>query len=174
MDRQTLLVNTTCSLKFLEEYANRQTQLWKVLRKYHNLPDEVDDLHSYFESFKSTIETDFMHLKEATSWNVQNIQTSLNIQQTYSSTLCTHINNIYNRLSELEKQIQHHCMYPHPNDTVQINTPEYNSDIDGDNQPNTHNSRVTISVQGTFLVLSLLKSESTVIKYTSRVLHIRG
>ena len=98
-DRQTLLVNTAHSLKFLEEYADRQTQLWKVLQKYHNLPDEVDDLHSHFESFKSTIETDFKHLKEATSWNVQNIQTSLNIQQTYSSTLCTHVNNIYNRLS---------------------------------------------------------------------------
>ena len=40
-------------------------------------------------------------------------------------------------------------MYPHQTDTVQINAPEYNPDIDGDNQPNTHNSRVTISVQGT-------------------------
>ena len=50
---------------------------------------------------------------------------------------------------ELEKQIQHHCMYPHQTDTVQINAPEYNPDIDGDIQPNTHNSRVTVSVQGT-------------------------
>ena len=71
------------------------------------------------------------------------------MQQTYSSTLCTHVNNIYNRLSELEKQIQHHCMYPHQTDTVQIYALEYNPDIDRDNQPNTHNSRVTISVQGT-------------------------
>ena len=140
MDRQTLLVNTAHCLKFLKEYANRQTQLWKVLQKYHNLPDKVDDLHSHFESFKSTIETDFKHLKEAMSRNMQNIQTFLNIQQTYSSTLCTHVNNIYNRLSELEKQIQHHYMYPHQTDTVQINAPEYDSDIDGDNQPNTHNS----------------------------------
>ena len=106
VDRQTLLVNTACSLKFLEEYADRQPQIWKVLQKYHNLPDKVDDLHSHFESFKSTIETDFKHLKEAMSQNVQNIQTSLNIQQTYSSTLCTHVNNIYNRLSELQKHIQ--------------------------------------------------------------------
>ena len=30
-DRQTLLVNTTHSLKFLEEYTNRQAQVWKVL-----------------------------------------------------------------------------------------------------------------------------------------------
>ena len=67
MDRQTLLVNTAGSLKFLEEYADRQAQVWKVVQKYHNLPDEVDNLHSHFESFKSTIETDFKHLKEATS-----------------------------------------------------------------------------------------------------------
>ena len=60
-----------------------------------------------------------------------------------------HINNIYNRLSELQKQIQQHCMYPHQTDTVQINAPEYNLDIDRDNQPNTHNSRVAVSVQGT-------------------------
>ena len=149
VNRQTLLVNIAHSLKFLKEYTNRQAQVWKVLQKYHNLPDEVDDLQSDFESFKSTIEIDFKHLKEAMSQNVQNIQTSLNIQQTYSSTLCTHINNIYNRLSELQKQIQHHCMYPHQTDTVQINAPEYDPDIDGDNQPNTHNSQVTVSVQGT-------------------------
>ena len=40
-------------------------------------------------------------------------------------------------------------MYPHQTDTVQINAPEYDLDIDWDNQPNTHNGRVTISVQGT-------------------------
>ena len=148
-DRQTLLVNTAHSLKFLEEYANRQAQIQKVLWKYHNLPDEVEDLHSHFDSFKSTIKTDFKHFKEATSWNVQNIQTSLSIQQTYSSTLCTHVNNIYNKLSELQKHIQHHCMYPHQTDTVQINTLEYDLDIDGNNQPNTDNKHKTVSVQGT-------------------------
>ena len=67
VDRQTLLVNTARSLKFLEEYTDRQAQIWKVLQKYHNLPDEVDNLHSHFDSFKSTIETNFKHLKEATS-----------------------------------------------------------------------------------------------------------
>ena len=40
-------------------------------------------------------------------------------------------------------------MYPHQTDTVQINAPEYELDIDGDNHPNTYNSRVTVSVQGT-------------------------
>ena len=149
VDRPTLLINTAHSLKFLEEYADRQAQIWKVLRKYHNLLDKVEDLHSHFDSFKSIIETDFEHFKEATSHNIQNIQTSLGIQQTYSSTLCTHVNNIYNKLSELQKHIQHHCMYPHQTDTVQINTPEYDPDIDGDNQPNTDKKHVTVSIQGT-------------------------
>ena len=149
VDRQTLLVNTTRSLKFLEEYADRQAQIWEVLRKYHNLPDKVEDLCSHFDSFKSTIKTNFKHFKEAMSQNVQNIQTSLGIQQTYSSTLCTHVNNIYNKLSELQKHIQHHCMYPHQTDTVQINTPEYDPDIDRDNQPNTDKKQETVSVQGT-------------------------
>ena len=148
-DRQTLLINTACLLKFLEEYADRQAQIWKVLCKYHNLSDDVEDLHFHFDSFKSSIETDFKHLEEVTSHNVQNIQTSLGIQQTYSSALCSHINNIYNKLSELQKHIQHHCMYPHQSNTVQIDAPEYNPDIDGNNQPNTDKKHATVSVQGT-------------------------
>ena len=151
-DRQTLLVNTAHSLKFLEEYTNRQAQIWKVLHKYHNLPDDVADLHLHFDSFKSNIETEFKHLKEATSRNVQNIQTSLGIQQTYSSTLCSHINNIYNKLSELQKHIQHHCMYPHQrdqSDTVQIDAPEFDPDVDGDSPPTTDKEKATLPVQGT-------------------------
>ena len=140
-DRQTLLINTARSLKFLKEYTDRQAQIWKILHKYHNLLDDVADLHLHFNSFKSSIETDFKHLKEVTSYNVQNIQTSLGIQQTYSSTLCSHINNIYNKLSELQKHIQHHCMYSHQNNTVQINVPEYG--------PDTDEKHETVSVQGT-------------------------
>ena len=148
-DRQTLLINTAHSLKFLEEYANRQAQIWKVLRTYHNLPDDVQDLHFHFDSFKSSIKTNFKHLKEVMSRNMQNIQASLSIQQRYSSTLCSHINNIYNKFSELQKHIQHHCMYSHQRDIVQIGAPEYNPDIDGDNQPNTDKKHKTVSVQGT-------------------------
>ena len=32
-DRQTLLVNTVCSLKFLEEYSDQQVQIWKIYYK---------------------------------------------------------------------------------------------------------------------------------------------
>ena len=136
----------------MEEYTERQAQIWKVLCKYHNLPDNVEDLHFHFDSFKSNIKTDFKHLKEATSSNVQNIQTFLGIQQTYSSTLCSHIDNIYNKLSELQKHIQQHCMYPHQrdqSDTVQIDAPEFDPDIDRDSQSTTDKEHATVPVKGT-------------------------
>ena len=164
-DRHTLLINTAHLLKFLEEYANRQAQIWKVLCKYHNLLDDVEDLHSHFNSFKSSIKTNFKHHKELTSCNVQNIQTSLGIQQTYSSTLCSNVNNIYNKLSELQKHIQHHCMYPHQSDTVQINALEYDPDIDEGNQPNTDKKHATVSIQGTLEMIlesSVLEDDNSI------------
>ena len=93
-NRQTLLINTAHLLKFLEEYSDRQAQIWKIFHKHHNILDDIEDLCLHFDCFKTSIETEFKHLKEATSHNVQNIQTSLGIQQTYSSTLCSHINNL--------------------------------------------------------------------------------
>ena len=172
-NRQTLLINTAHSVKFFEEYADRQAQIWKVLRKYHNLPDDVEDLHFHFNSFKSSIKTDFKHLKEATSCNVQNIQTSLGIQQTYSSTLCSHVNNIYNKLAELQKHIQQYCMYPHQSDTVQIDAPEYDPDIDRDNQPNTDKKHETVSIQGTQEMIpesSELEDDNSIVPENNTVL----
>ena len=83
---------------------------------------------------------------------MQNIQVSLGIQQTYSSTLCSHVNNIYNKLSKLQKHIEQHCMPLHQSDqsdTVQIDAPEYDPDIDGDSQPTTDKRQATVSIQGT-------------------------
>ena len=40
-------------------------------------------------------------------------------------------------------------MYSHQSDTVQIDAPEYNPDIDGNNQSNTDEKHKTVSVQGT-------------------------
>ena len=99
------------------------------------------------------------------SHNVQNIQASLGKQQTYSSTLCSHVNNIYNKLSKLQKHIQHHCMYPHQSDTVQTNTPEYDPYIDGDNQPNTDKKHATVSIQGTLETIpesSILEDDNSI------------
>ena len=116
--RQLLLANTVCCLKFLEEYLDRQDQIWKIFHKHHNILDDLEDLHLHFDDFKTSLETDFKHLKEVTSRNIQNIQTSLNLHQTYSSSLCSHINNIYSKPSELQNQIQHHHMYMNQGDTV--------------------------------------------------------
>ena len=70
-DRQLLLVNTAHALKFLEEYSDRQAQIRKIFYKHHNIPDDLEDLHFHFDDFKTSLETDFRHLKEVTSHNVQ-------------------------------------------------------------------------------------------------------
>ena len=124
-DRQTILVNTVRALKFLESYRDRQAKLWKVLTKYNKLPDHFHDL-------QTTLQTEFALLKKATSKNIEQFQEAINRQQTYTTSLCSHVNTIYAKLAQLENQIQTHCLYRHSQrDSVQINAPEYNSDIDG-------------------------------------------
>ena len=81
---QLLLVNTAQSLKFLEDYADHQSQIWKNFQKHQTIPEDLQDLHFHFDDFKNSIEKDFKFLKEATSRNIENFQTSLNLQQTYS------------------------------------------------------------------------------------------
>ena len=74
---------------------------------------------------------------------------SLNLQQTYSSSLCSHVNNIYSKLSELQKQIQHHGMYMNQGDMVQIEAPEFDPDIDGDRPLSTIKKPDEASILGT-------------------------
>ena len=77
-------------------------------------------------------QTEFSLLKKATSKNIENLQEVVNLQQTYTTSLCSHVNSIYTKLAQLDRQIQTHCLYPHPqSDVVQINAPEYDSNIDG-------------------------------------------
>ena len=123
-DRQLVLVNTARALKFLESNMARQTKLWKVLSKYDRLPDHFHDL-------QTTLQTEFSLLKKATSKNIENLQEVVNLQQTYTTSLCSHINSIYTKLTQLDRQIQTHCLYLHPqSDAVQINALEYDSNID--------------------------------------------
>ena len=129
-NRQLLLVNTAQSLKFLEEYADRQAQIWKIFQKHQTIPEDFQDLHLHFDDFKNSIEKDFAFLKEATSRNVENFQTSLNLQQTYTASLCSHVNNIYNKLAELQRQIQHCDLHMNSGDTIQIEAPDFDPDID--------------------------------------------
>ena len=65
-------------------------------------PDNILDLHFYIDNFKNGIEKEFAFLKEATHKNVENFQSSLSLQQTYSTSLCSHVNKIYNKLVELQ------------------------------------------------------------------------
>ena len=78
------------------------------------------------------MQTEFNLLKKATSKNIKNLHNTINLQQTYTTFLCSHINSIYTKLAQLDRQIQTHCLYPHSQlDPVQLNAPEYDSDIDG-------------------------------------------
>ena len=130
-DRQLLLINTTRSLKFLEEYADRQALIWKIFSKHQNIPDDISNLHLHIDNFKINIQKEFNFLKEVTRKNVENFQTSLNLQQTYLVALGSHINNIYHKISEIQQQLPHPTQHMNAGDVVQINAPEFDPDING-------------------------------------------
>ena len=98
---------------------------------YHNLPDHFHDL-------KTTLQAEFELLKTATSKNIQNINEAVESQQAYTTVLYDHINTLYTKLVHLDKQVQIHCIHPHPqSDVIQLNAPDYDPDIDGDPDPVT-------------------------------------
>ena len=130
MDRQLLLVNSARSLKFLEEYVDQQALIWKIFQKHENIPDDIQDLHFHIDDFKTNIEKEFSLLKEATCKNIENFQSSLNLQQTYSMALCSHANNIYNKLAEIQQQLPHSAQHMNTGDVIQIEVPDFDPDID--------------------------------------------
>ena len=102
-----------------------------MLSKYHNLPD-------HFHNLKTTLQAEFNLLKQVISKNIQNIHEVVQSQQAYMTVLSGHINTLYTKLVHLDKQVQIHCLYPHPqSDVIQLNAPDYNPDIDGDLDPAT-------------------------------------
>ena len=129
-DRQLLLINTARSLKFLEEYADRQALIWKIFSKHQNIPDEISDLHLHIDDFKGNIQKEFNFLQEVTRKNIENFKASLSSQQTYSAALGSHRNNIYHKISELQQQLPHPTQHMNTGDIIQINAPEFDPDID--------------------------------------------
>ena len=129
-DRQLLLVNTARSLKFLEDYVDRQGQIWKIFQKHQTIPYDIQDLYFYIDNFKNGIEKEFTFLKEATHKNVENFQSVLSLQQMYSTSLCLHVNNIYNKLAELQQQLPHPSLHMNTGDVIQIEAPDFDPDID--------------------------------------------
>ena len=102
-----------------------------MLSKYHNLPDHFHDL-------KTALQVEFDLLKTATLKNIQNIHEVVQSQQAYMTVLYGHINTLYTKLVHLDKQVQIHCIYPHPQlDIIQLNGPDYSPDIDRDPDPVT-------------------------------------
>ena len=130
-DRQLLLINTTRSLKFLEEYTDRQALIWEIFSKHQNIPDNISDLHLHIDDFKGNIQKETSFLKEVTCKNIENFQASLSSQQTYLVALGSHINNIYHKISELQQKLPHPTQHMNTGDIIQINAPEFDPDIDG-------------------------------------------
>ena len=137
-NRQLLLINTARILKFLEEYVDRQALIWEIFSKHQNIPDNISDLHLHIDNFKGNIQKEFSFLKEATRKNIENFQASLSSQQTYSVALGSHINNIYHKISELQQQLPQPTQHMNTGDIIQINTPEFNPDIDGGPSTKVH------------------------------------
>ena len=125
-------------MKFLEEYADRQALIWKIFSKHQNIPDEISDLHLHIDNFKGNIQKEFNFLREATCKNIEYFQASLSSQQTYSAALGSHINNIYHKISELQQQLPHPTQHMNTGDIIQINTPEFDPDIDGGSSMKEH------------------------------------
>ena len=107
-----------------------QGQIWKIFQKHQTIPDDIQDLHFHIDDFKNGIEKEFAFLKEATHKNVENFQSSLSLQQTYSTSLCSHVNNIYNKLVELQRQLPHPNLHMNTGDVIQIEVPDFDPDID--------------------------------------------
>ena len=102
-----------------------------MLSKYHSLPDHFHDL-------KTNLQAELDLLKKATLKNIQNIQEAVQSQQAYTTALYGHITTLYTKLAQLDKQVQTYCIYPHPQlDVVQLNTPDYDLDIDRQPDPVT-------------------------------------
>ena len=61
---------------------------------------------------------------------MENFQSSLNLQQTYSAALCSHVNNIYNKLAEIQRQLPHSNQHLNTGNVIQIEVPDFDPDID--------------------------------------------
>ena len=64
-DRQIMLVNMVRALTYLEDFGQRQSQLFTVLKKYHLLLD--------------SLQSQFSFLKQATSKNVEHLQQAITV-----------------------------------------------------------------------------------------------
>ena len=93
----------------------------------------------------------FHFLKEATSRNIENLQQVINVQQTYTTNLCGHVNVILSRITKLEDNIQKFTeKVTTEQDTVQIDAPDFDPDIDGPDTQQAHHTTAVVSIHELF------------------------
>ena len=63
--------------------------------------------------------------------------------------MCAHVNNIYSKLSEVQRQIQKHHAHMNQGDTVQIEAPDFDPDIDKVSALSTDEEQNELPTQGT-------------------------
>ena len=90
-------------------------------------------------------------MKKATSKNIENLQRTISVQQNCAATICTYIYNILpciNKLKQTVLKLQKWITTDH--DRVQLNTLDYDPDIDGPSTPRRHVNTAVVSVQDHF------------------------
>ena len=133
-DCQIVLVNMARALKYLKDFGQRQSQLFK--EKYHLLSDNFSNLQSQFR-----------FLKQATSKNIELLQQGKNVQQTCAATICMYINSILPHIMKLEQTVlKLQQKITTDQDRVQINALHYDPDIDGPPDPRRHANTAVVSV----------------------------
>ena len=88
--------------------------------------------------------------------------------------LSGHINMLYTKLAHLDRQVQIHCIYPHSqSDVIQLNAPDYDSDIDEEPGPVTdiQLSNAESLREDTFTGTSKSKDHTTIQLTTNRSEH---
>ena len=89
-----------------------------------------------------------------TSRNVENLQQVINVQQTYTTNLHGHVNVILSKITKLEADIQKFTeKFTIEQDTVQIDAPDIDPDIDGPDTQWAHHTTAVVSVHELFTSL---------------------
>ena len=142
----------------MEDFGKRQAQLFKVLEKYHLLPDNFKNLQSQFGFLKQALSKNFEHLQQA-----------INVQQMCIATICMYINSILPCITRLEQTVlELQQKITTEQDRVQIDAPDYDLDIDKTQPPRQLANTVVVSVQE---YLTPSQSENHKQKMTQQMSH---
>ena len=82
---------------------------------------------------------------------MENLQQALNLHQTYTTTLCSHVNVIFSRITKLEADIQKLTeIFTTEQDAVQIDGRDFDPHIDGPDTQQVHHTIAVVSVHELF------------------------